>query len=1008
MAQTTTARPAPPRKPAPQRRARRGTRSTFSSMVTLAGWQLRTTWHLLMVIGLGILAAVVLVCAIPLYVQVSLSAGIRHTLASDPQNLYMSVHAQSQLFSSSSTQGVQQQLTGDLQGNLGNMISGTPTLSTQMLMDQAPNTFLRVTGEDVSHASGHVKLLQGRLPAQNSGDTLEFAATAQGAHDLGLQLGKVFTLKYFLVHPLSVPPIPPTAEPIKLQLVGIIAPADASDLYWHSETFMPEIRKQGLQTFETLPILASNTEMMGILDQLSRGPGALHDGTQFANPPDLYWYYNFDFSHLDINQLPNLIAGLKSSLTDVSNNPQAPPYVLGTTASGPLNVLQGYTGRVTVVELPTTCLAFLIAGLTLFFALLMTDVLVERQVAAIALLRSRGASARQVFGALLSQGVGLGLITFVAGPLLAILGVVVLANLTLEANGRVALGLITTDPITVARGQLERDLIVVGLALLGIILSILRVLRGNILVLRRESARSTHRPFWVRVKLDLLAAVVALAGFGFSVYIESPGVLDVRAHTLILPLTSLVGVIFLLLGCLLLFLRFFPAMLRLGERLAARNRGAAPVLAIAQMARAPRQSLRMVLLFALAVAFALFTLIFSQTQMQRLNDITTYQVGSDFTGVIPDVLQGGTWNSQMTFYRGIKGVTSVTLGTTIFMEGGTNQLRINVNAVDASTYARTMYWTAQDGSQPIGALTSALQRGKAEAEKKNVVPAIIDDAMAQSLSIGVGQQFVLSDFHGPINFVVTSVVHYLPTTYDTSSSTGVDASIPQGGVLVDFQTLSDIEVAANQNGVAQTQVWLRTTDQPADLANVHGTLFKGIYALNNGEDRRALTRNLATDPLYGSILGILVLGALVVLLLGLVGNLLVSWWNARSRRTSFVILRALGCAPRQIARVLLWEQGIVYGFGLLLGAILSVVCSLVLVPAFIFSPLVETGIGTATATAEDFYVAQSVPGVQVVTPLLPMLALLTGLVAICVLALLLMLRVVIRPQVSQTLRVDED
>src|SRR5258708_2907113 len=904
MAQTTTARPAPPRKPAPRRRARRGTRSTFSSMATLAGWQLRTTWHLLMIIGLGILAAVVLVCAIPLYVQVALSAGSRHTLAEDPQNLYMSVHAQSQLFSINSTQSVQRAITGYLQKNLGNMVSGTPTLSAQMLMDQAPNTFLNVTGEDMSHASGHVKLLQGRLPAQNSGNTIEFAATAQGAHDLNLQLGKVFTLKYLLVHPFAIPAVPPTAELVKLQLVGIITPVNTNDLYWHSETFMPEIRKQALQIFETLPILASNTEVMGILNELSRGAIAQNDGTQFANPPDLYRYYNFDFSHLDINQLPNLIAGVKSSLTDISNNPQSPPYVLGTTASGPLNVLQGYTGRVTVVELPTTCLAFLIAGLTLFFALLMTDVLVERQVAAIALLRSRGASARQVFGALLSQGLGLGLIAFIAGPLLAILGVGALANLTLEAYGLVALGLTTGGPLTVARGQLERDLIVVGLALLGIILSILRVLRGNILVLRRESARSTHKSFAVRFKLDLMAAVVALAGFGFSVYIESPGVLDVRAHTLILPLTSLVGVIFLLLGCLLLFLRFFPAMLRLGERLAARNRGAAPVLAIAQMARAPRQSLRMVLLFALAVAFALFTLSFGQAQMQRLNDVTTYQVGRGFTGSIPELLQGGTWNSQMAFYRGIKGVTSVTLGTSIFMEGGTNQLPINVNAVDASTYAQTMYWTAQDGSQPIGALTSALQRGKAEAEKKNVVPAIIDDALAQSLSIGVGQQFVLSDFHGPINFVVTAIVHYLPTTYDTSSSTGVDASIPQGGVLVDFQTLSGIELAANQNGVAQTQVWLRTTGQPADLANVHGTLFKGIYALNNGEDRRALTRNLATDPLYGSILGILVLAALVVLLLRLVGNLLVSWCDARRRRTSFVILRALGCAPGQIARVL--------------------------------------------------------------------------------------------------------
>lgn len=1007
MAQTTATRPPQQRKPDPRRRRQSGSRSTLPSMGTLASWQLRTTWRLLLVIGLGILAAVVLVCAIPLYVQVALSAGIRHTLASDPSNLYVTVNAQSQLFSSDMVHQAQDQISSTLQADLGSMVASTPALSVEMNVTQTPTTFFDFAGTDVKQAPGHIKLLQGRLPAQTSGDTIEFAAIQTGVRDLHLTLNKVFTLTFPLVNPY-LQGAPPINVQVKCEMVGIIAAPSASDLYWHGQTFQPQIHTKGLTTYETLPVLSSNSEMMSVLDKITQPITKNNDGTQFAVPPQIDWYYNFDFSHLDINQLPDLISGITSALTDLSNSPQFTPYVVGTTATGPLNVLQGYGGRVTVVDLPTTCLAFLIAALTLLFALLMTDVLIERQVAAIALLRSRGASARQVFGALLSQGLGLSIIAFVAGPLLAVFGTIALVHLTLSADGQAALGIIADNPVTVAQGQIDRDSIVVGLALLGIILSIWRALRGNVLVLQREMARSTHKPFWMRFNLDILAAVVALAGFGFSLYLEFPGVLDVRTHTLILPLTSLVGVVFLLVACLLLFLRCFPALLRFGERLAGRNRGAAPVLALAQMARSPRQSLRMVLLFALAVAFALFTLIFSQTQAQRLDDITKYQVGSDFTGAIPALLQGNDFSNQMAYYSGIKGVTSVTLGMSQNMVGGPGKVLIAVNAMDAHTYAQTMYWTAQDGSQSITSLMATLRHGQAQAEQKNVVPAIIDDAMAQTLGIGVGQQFVLSDFHGPINFTIVAVVHYLPTTFDSASSTGSGSAIPQGGILVDYQTFTDIEMTVNQDALTQTNVWLRTKGDPSDLANVRANLLKGMYALDQSEDRRALLQNLGTDPLYGAIQGIMILGALVVLLLGLVGNLMVSWWNARSRRTNFAILRALGCAPGQIVATLLWEQGIVYGFGLLLGVILSVISALVIVPAFIFSPLVATGLGTTTATAEDFYVAQIVPAVQVVTQPLPILALIAALVVICILALFLMVRVVIRPQVSQTLRLEED
>lgn len=1002
MAQTTTIRPAGPGKMPPKRHVRTYPRSTLASMATLARWQLRQTGRLLVLIGLGLLAAVVLVCAIPLYVQVSLSAGLRHTLAADPQNLFLTAQAQGTRFDAQTIEDVQTSLDGIVQGDMGNTISVPSDLSIQVPgLPVNKQVSISAVGMDAQQASAHAKLLQGRLPAVSSGDTIEFVTTAQNQLYLGVHLNQTFTLPFQLISGLTPKPI---VIKVKFRLVGIIAPPDTNDVFWHGESLVTSSSSQGLGTLEQVPVLVSNSQLIDVLEQIFSSPTAAF--ARLSAPFNIYWYYNFNFANVDINHLSDLSTALNSALTNISgySAPNMAPAVMNLAATGPLDILQSYGERVTVLNLPTSCLAYLIAGLLLFFVLLLTELLIERQMETIALLRSRGATRPQVFTALLVQSVLLDVLALLAGPLLAIVSVIGLAHLTLASSDQGALSLLTTNPLQTARGQLARDLIVVGAALLGTVFAIWRVLRLNMLALRRESARSTQRPFWLRLRLDLLAAVVALAGFGFTLYIGSPGVLDARTRTLILPLTSLVGVLCLLLGCLLLFLRLFPGLLRQGERLAARNRGAAPVLAMAQMARSPRHALRLTLLFALAVAFALFTLIFAQTQAQRLSDMTVYQVGSDFSGTIPQTLQDDDWNSQMAYYRGIKGVTSVTLGTSVPMAGGSNKnVAIDLEAVDSSTYASTIYWPAQNSSQSLSALLAPLHAGQ-ETSAKSAIPAIIDDAAAQSLGIGMGQQFVLANYNGPITLVVTGIVHYLPTVYDSANAVGSNGDAAQGGVLIDFQTYSTIEMETNLNGVGTqaSKVWLRASSRPADLTNVRGALFSGTYALENGEDQRVLAQNLTTDPLYRTIVGILALGALIALLLGLIGNLLVAWWNARSRRTSFALLRALGCAPGQIARVLLWEQGIVYGAGLVLGVLLSIIFSLVILPSFIFSPISDAG------SAQAFYVAQSVPAVRVVLPAWPIFGVLAGLVIVCVLALLLMLRIVIRPQVSQTLRLDED
>src|SRR5258707_10194931 len=92
--------------------------------------------------------------------------------------------------------------------------------------------------------------------------------------------------------------------------------------------------------------------------------------------------------------------------------------------------------------------------------------------------------------------------------------------------------------------------------------------RRDIVALRRETARSTRRPLWQRVRLDIIAALIALAGYGASLYLLHSHTLDSQLYLLLLSPLALLQTLFLLLAAVLLLFRFYPHILRMGARLA--------------------------------------------------------------------------------------------------------------------------------------------------------------------------------------------------------------------------------------------------------------------------------------------------------------------------------------------------------------------------------------------------------------------------------------------------------
>jgi ABC-type antimicrobial peptide transport system permease subunit len=248
-----------------------------------------------------------------------------------------------------------------------------------------------------------------------------------------------------------------------------------------------------------------------------------------------------------------------------------------------------------------------------------------------------------------------------------------------------------------------------------------------------------------------------------------------------------------------------------------------------------------------------------------------------------------------------------------------------------------------------------------------------------------------------------------------SDATG-NLSAEPGGMLADFTTLKTFysnQLAQTPGSTATTNaqfplnyLWLHTRDDNRSLTSVRAALNSSQLGLSNLYDRRDMITELQNDPLSVDIQLLLSIGGATALVLALVGDLVASWLNVRSRRGSFVVLRALGANSRHIAALLTWEQVLVYLPALALGGLFGLLLAKLAVPTLIFTDLPAKGAMSELDNGSLYLLQQIVP-VQVLIPLALRLAFI-GLVVLCVLAIALMVRTAPRPLIAQELRLNED
>ncbi len=966
----------------PSTLSRQRTFQLLPAIVKLARWRLRQMWHVLFVTWLGVVAMVVLACAIPLFSQVAMTSGLRNALSSAPPNeqrlTFSLLNGQpSPTLISQAGQDIDQAV----HGNLASYVNGTAQFSVQTpalnilsphgttTPAQSTGHLINLTGYGLDQIANQITVLQGRLPV-TSGNEIEIALTPETARALKVGVGSIITAQF----PQSAGTVTWT-----LHVVGIFS---LKSNWQSSNTFQTQPLDSGtlyqsLASSQTLlPKIASMQVQAAIGNRR-----VISKNDFFASFFRLNWSYPFDQSHIDINNLGALSQAASNTQTQINNAlNNLPGTLFGPQFSGSLfDILPDYAGRVTIGEALVSIMLILTLGLVLFLVSMMSTALVERQTATIATLRSRGATRRHVFGTFVTQGIGLGIVALLVGPFISILLVRLIAQFLLPSADLSALNVLTDNVVATVLRIWWVAVLAVLFTVITMIVAVKRATALDVLAFRRESSRTTHRSLWRRLNLDLFTAVLVCAGYAAYAYLASIYVQSFdKGIGIVLALLALIAPPIVLTAGLTIFLRLFPLLLRLGAWLASRGRKAPALLATAQMERSPRPASRMILLLALGIAFAFYTLTFIATQQQRVYDAATYQVGADFSGPVSPPANTQTLAQQTATYLHTSGVTSATLGYqgTIFSkETGTTDLV----GVDANSFANTATWSSQYSAQSLSSLMALLASHRADAASHDVVYALVDDSMWNSMNLSIGATFILPTADGySTHFIVAGRVHNIPGVYDSPDTSGL---------LFDYQSYATVYAKDTGGTLPPNYVWLSTRSDATSLASVRG-------AFPRLQDRRAIINSTQTDPLHINILNMLGIGVATALLLALVGTLFSAWLNATGRLTNFAVLRALGMAPRHIAAVLLWELGSICIAALALGIGLGYFLTLLIRPTLFITDFIGN-INNATP-------------IQLVLPQFQLAIVLGAVVVICIVTLVLMARLVSRPSLGQTLRLNED
>ena len=541
-----------------------------------------------------------------------------------------------------------------------------------------------------------VKLVEGRKPnppGNESPPQVEVMLGKAAADKLGFKIGDSFDL-----HPFWRT----DKAPVRVTIVGLIEPRDISDPYWFGKTdrFVSDT-----QNWATYPFWVDEATVNQVLATY------LPD---MDSGVETYGLVNI--GHINARNARSIEDGARSL------DPAIRESVSGATSETKLaDIVSSYRTKLFFTRLPLFALMLQVVGIALYYLVMVATMLIERQAGEIALLRSRGASSRQVVAIYAIEGLLICGGAALLGPYLAKLGISVLGYTppfeSLSGNSALEVPMSRLAFAAAGGGAL--------LAFAALLIPAWRAARQSTIDYKHSLARPQTQPLFLRYYMDLV--LVGVGAFLFYQLREKGSLVteklfgNLSADPLLLASPTL-----FMLMVALVFLRLFPLALRFVAWATHRLESPTVALGLSRMTRAPMQYSRLILLLLLATAVGMFAAGYRATLERGYDDRAAFTAGAESrlenirqpANVADDTMttavSNATESSEISL--GSRGIGSYNISQY-------NSQALTVDAIDTATFQKVAFWRGDFAGASLSSLLDRLKIQKDNSITSRAIPA---------------------------------------------------------------------------------------------------------------------------------------------------------------------------------------------------------------------------------------------------------------------------------------------
>ncbi|MFE5319807.1 ABC transporter permease [Paenibacillus sp. NPDC056579] len=727
--------------------------------------------------------------------------------------------------------------------------------------------------------------------------------------------------------------------PLRVKVVGTVVPKDAEDPYWF----------QGME---------------GIINSFFMSETGFNDYIlkQKNIPLNLgNWYYAFDLKDIQTSQLSPLesklerldiilFQKLKNTRVDVSF----------------IQTLQEFKTQSLQLQILLFTLAAPMIAMVFYYIVMNARQSLERQRSVIAVLRSRGGSTRQIIGIYVLEGLLLGSIAMIIGPMLGWF----MAKSIGSSSGFLTFVDRKSVPVGVSTEALLYGGAAVLIALLASVIPAIVYARSSIVSYKQKLARSDRAPFWQKWFLDVL--LIGVVAYGYYLF-DQRQVLSVQTglttdqlqvHPLLffVPALSIIA-----LG--LFFLRIFPWLLRLWNWIGKRFLPVPVYLTLTQLSRSAQSYYPLMLLLILTLGLGVYNSSAARTIDLNSTDRILYSYGTDvvmqasWEGVSDDMPQDqsggqqGGGNGGNGGSGGSGGGNQGGNGSGGGQQGGGNggppgggmeEVPTKLRYIEPPFVVFQQLEGVEHAARVLKTKANVVMSGKTLGQGMlmgidntdfsqvswyrndlfKVHPnlylnlmgtyeqsVIIPTSFAEKHHIKEGDILSITIQQQPVEFVVVATVPYWPSQYPEQMPFFI----------------ANLEYIYDQAPMVPYEVWLKMKEG-AKVAPLLEQLNQKQIQIASVKDVRNELIVQKKHPARGGVFGILSLGFLVSVFVSLIGYILYWFFNLSSRVVQFGVLRAMGLSRRQLTGMLLLEQGFTAGLSIALGIGIGKLTSYVFLP----------------------------------------------------------------------------